>query len=352
MKEVDGTSEKRLVLPTWLETQLDTFPDGKKPYIDSYVNEAELDALLAHLDVTTIEGGDILGYHFENTMGGSRTVDTDDMLRTGFGGAGTMHTKDIFDILADTQNPMTTDFENDFRATVAIRKNDTAIIVGQRCEEIAQHCEACAGRMGETDEEGIYIEESFSCSHMDSKYDYARQYWFGLMKLNEFEDRPDWKVWEIDGLATMPRIEQKVGVEEGRIALWELEVGDRLHVTAEDQKETYIYDLSIVSAGIEPTVTIRQTNPDGSIVDGGDMEVVLRGTGVWVGREWPLFKGDYMRDKQILIDYGNMHVDGEIVLLDPTKKPGDNQATLKPAVSSIKLIRSKRTWNFPKESNP
>lgn len=137
-------------------------------------------------------------------------------------------------------------------------------------------------------------------------------------------------------------LEDKRGIENGSYDLWELEVGDVVHVVAGNGDSQYIYDFCVRSAASEPTVTLKQTGPDGSIVYFDDYEITLRGSGSWVGREWPLHKysSDRSDGKQILIDYGALHVGGEIVLFDPKRPSEDRMAILQPAISTIELIKS------------
>ncbi|HEY8992390.1 MAG TPA: hypothetical protein VIM37_00910 [Candidatus Microsaccharimonas sp.] len=138
-------------------------------------------------------------------------------------------------------------------------------------------------------------------------------------------------------------LEAKRGVENGSYELWQADIGDIIHVVAGEGDQQYIYDFEVIKAGSEPVVSLTQTGPDKSVVRVEGFEVVLRGSGSWVGREWPLFKYGHDRageSKQILIDYGSLHVGGSMVLLDitPGRPIDDRIATLEPAITSIEIV--------------
>jgi hypothetical protein len=136
-------------------------------------------------------------------------------------------------------------------------------------------------------------------------------------------------------------LESKESNEQDSVELWQLETGDVVRIIADDGRLPYGYEFTIMSANLEPLVVITQTNPDGSTVSSGDKEFRLRGSGRWVGREWPLWKynNDRSDGRQIMINYGKLSVGGEIVLLDPELPYGDNSAVLMPAISTIEVIK-------------
>jgi len=259
-----------------------------------------------------------------------------------------MKVRGLFEELADTQDIMTTEMPNDFRATLAIQQGEIVLVAGLEKEECPLYCGECIDQKGQPDEFGVYVDDEHSCSHMDGEYDYIDKFWLGAMKFNEFEDRPDWGSWDISGLAHQHRTERKLGVRNEELKLQELEIGDVIRIVAgEEEKNRYIYEFDVKSAGIEPTVTFKQTGPDGNVVSLEDFEIILRGSGNWVGREWPLFRYSAGNHKQILIDYGTLHVGGDIVLSDPNRPRESRQVTLTPAISAIQLKRGARQWDFP-----
>lgn len=138
-------------------------------------------------------------------------------------------------------------------------------------------------------------------------------------------------------------LEPKVDLEDGKFELWQLDVGDVLRVIGGEGDGQYIYDFCVRSADTEPTVTLKQTGPDGTVVHFEDYELILRGSGRWVGREWPLFRygQGWTGDKQILIDYGTVHVGGDLVIIDPSRPYNDDKrmAYLQPSVTSLEIIR-------------
>ena len=138
---------------------------------------------------------------------------------------------------------------------------------------------------------------------------------------------------------------EKQGVSDGSLDLWQLETGDVIHVTATDFRETYQYDFSVRSANAEPTVVVMQTNPDGSAVSSGEYEFTLRGSGRWVGREWPLWKYNNERadGKQMMMQFGTLAVGSEIVLFDGSLPRDRAMARLVPAISSIEVIKYEDT---------
>jgi hypothetical protein len=152
--------------------------------------------------------------------------------------------------------------------------------------------------------------------------------------------------WHKIPTARGEHLEVKDGAENGCYELWQANVGDVIHVVAGEGEQQYIYDFEVKSAHTEPTVVVKQTGPDGSVVFFGDFEVTLRGSGAWVGPEWPLYKygrgraGDH---KQILINYGSLATGGDIVLFDPDpERPlAERMVTLQPAISSIDIITLK-----------
>ncbi|MBC7512114.1 hypothetical protein H7142_00420 [Candidatus Saccharibacteria bacterium] len=133
----------------------------------------------------------------------------------------------------------------------------------------------------------------------------------------------------------------KESIYDDSLELWQLETGDVIHVVASTARETYEYDFFIRSANVEPTVVLMQTGPDGSVVFSEDYEFTLRGSGRWVGREWPLWKHNNERSdgKQMMIDIGTLRVGDEIVLFDGSLPYEHRMATLMPPITTIDVIK-------------
>lgn len=110
------------------------------------------------------------------------------------------------------------------------------------------------------------------------------------------------------------QLEQKRGIEGDRYELWQAEVGDVIRITNQNQEGqdgSLIFDFTVVSSGEEPTVLIRQQNPDGSVID-SDEEAHLRGSGRWTDwRNNPMVRGT---EPQLSITYGALFLGGETVV--------------------------------------
>ena len=337
-EDVSSSAEQQTeTMPSsWVLKMVKDFAEGKKPFVDTYLMNDDFWALVKFLNIDEFDGERVLGYHVANTEAYADSgVHSDDVLDFGF--KGKWRTEELIESLADTQGG--SDFPNDFQVTFAVEYDlQTVVILGKRQEELALHCETCYEHMGEFDEFEMGISPEYSCSHMDGQYDYAASYWAAIVKRAEFEDRPDWHVWEVDGLATDHRIENKTGLVDGTLPLWELEIGDTVTVYAGEEQKQYRYNFHIKSAGIEPTVTMEQINPDGETVFLEDKSFILRGSGRWVGREWPLFKGNPYQ-KQLLVNYGNLSIGGTILLGDSSLPPREAQIYLMPQIHAIEVAK-------------
>jgi hypothetical protein len=129
-------------------------------------------------------------------------------------------------------------------------------------------------------------------------------------------------------------LEAKEGVKNGEYALWQAEIGDVIRVTAStDDGDDYVYDFTVREAGEEPTVTIRQTGPDGKVIEDDRIEVILRGSGRWTNyRNNPMVRG---LDEEMSIYYGTLFVGGETQVLT---KVGRELYSLWPASTGIEII--------------
>ena len=167
---------------------------------------------------------------------------------------------------------------------------------------------------------------------MDGKYEYIHQFWLGMVKLTELEDRPDWVDWGIDGLATDHTTVEKPFGEVKDYELWQAEVGDTIVAHTSDDDEGITYEFIVRSAGNQPLCTVRQTNSKGS----SEAEVYLKGTGWWGDyRSNPMIRGT---EKKISINHGVINTGNYLVVKDPRALAGDI-IQMKTPVTKLEIIR-------------
>jgi len=330
LKNLEQAGGERQV-PSWVKGLIEDFVSGKEATMEASLDEQQFNNTLAMLQIESFNGDDVLGYHIQNTQS-QYEIDTVD--RTDFRVPKTATVAGYIEMLADMQSGQ--DFPNDFQLSFALRYDETtAVVIGKHMEECALHCDDCAKNIGGQDENTTSISNEYSCSHMDGQYDYISSYRFGMMRLDEFEDRPDWAMpYEIDALATDEKFESKKGVKNGRFELWEAEVGDMIRITAEDARMgQYLYEFTIVNAGNAPRAIFKQTSPDGSVIEHKDVEVSISGSGQWTNwRNNPMVKG---WEEQIAISHGHLYEKGQVLVIDTRT---NEQYELRPAATKIEVI--------------
>lgn len=321
----------------WVVEQIEDFVTGKTATFDALLLEEDFNKTLDFLRVKKFNGSDVLGYYVRNTMS-NYAIESSEQANSSLIGSD-LTVSDVIERLIDMQSGMN-DFENDVRLAFALKYDgDTVLIIGKRVEECPVHCADCQKNINGFDENGIHITNEYSCSHADGAYEYINNYWMGMVKQDEFEDQPDWVDWETNGLATDdPQPEKPLGLVE-KYALWQAEVGDVIVASASEQggpdAKIYTYEFTVKSAGEQPLTSLRQINPDGTIVEEEGVEVALKGTGWWGDyRTNPMVKS---ADKEISIDVGTLHAGNYLVIQDPLT---NTIYELRPAVKEIVIKKA------------
>jgi hypothetical protein len=123
-------------------------------------------------------------------------------------------------------------------------------------------------------------------------------------------------------------LDQKEGVVDGCFELAQAEVGDIILVattktfnewSVEPEVETLTFQIGIVSAGLEPLVTVSVTLPDGTEID-NKRPAILRGAGRWTTyKNNPMVRGI---EPKLAPAYGDIFVGGQMIFSAPETRDG------------------------------
>lgn len=332
-RQGDVQQERVPMVADYYLDDIRAFKKGETECVDHHVSPENFDAYLAFLNLESFKGSQVLAYHVENTYSGSQMASEDMAVSPDM--PGNWKFQEIFDVLADSERFVHEQFVNDVRTTVALQYDEeTVVLLGKELEECAVHCSDCAEKLRQHNDDFEEISVEYSCSHHEGEYEYIEKNWVGMVRANEFEDWPDWYIWTLGEKATDHREEQKEGVVDGKLELWQAEVGEVIHVEATHRDKPYVYDFTVVSGGTEPTVHLRQQDPAGEVIEDLNQLFTLRGSGRWTNRlNNPMVRG---LDDQLAISYGRLTTGGEAVVM---AKDSHDAHVLGGAISVIELRR-------------
>lgn len=264
IKSLEKGNANRRVVDDFIE-EIERYVDNSEPAQTYYLSEEDYKSIVTILGVETVRGEDIIESNVYNTEGS--ILDT-----FGPGKEGEeLGLSQLIEIVADKQDP-SVDYPNDFIVTIAIKIDEqTAVIVGNKSEEIEIECQYCSTHHWSYDE---------TCEH-DREFDYDREYWIAIINADELRNRPYWHKQDLEyhdidaerALDESRKIEYET--REGVINLARLACGDQVVADLADGSNIR---FKVMRPGDNPLGYIFERSKEGE--DKAPRRVMLRGAGV------------------------------------------------------------------------
>jgi len=244
---------------------LEAYVETGEPAQTYYISEENYKDIVELLGIGTVCGKDIIESNVYNTV-------SERLVTLGSGIEGSeFDLGRLINVIADTQYT-SEDYINDFTVTVAIKIDErTAVIVGNKSEEIEIECRYCPTYHWSYDE---------TCDH-DREFEYSREYWVAVLDADGLRDRPYWhkqdlEYHDIDAERALAESEEiKYEERAGIINLARLACGDQVIADLADGSNIR---FKVMRPGDNPLGYIFERSKDGE--DKAPRRVMLRGAGV------------------------------------------------------------------------